>query len=232
MMHCGLPNLGARVRGRDAGGRPFEGIVTAHISRHMVELDDYIATPLSLLQWRPDVTHLMLDIETLGTRPGAVVLSVAMVRFSDEAQFQINLRVDEQQTLGLEIDPATQAWWAQQDPAAWQAATQNPLPLVQGLEYVRTWMQWAGTDPLIWCHGATFDCPLLGAVYERAGLAPPWAYWAVRDTRTLYDLAGINVKDYAVPPPHVALNDAIGQVRAANAALAVLARAHQQVAAA
>lgn len=260
MMLCGLPNLGTRVRGRDAGGKPFEGIVTAHISRHMVELDDYIATPMSLItrEDRDDggtagrvrngcdhsgdrrvlradtvrefaaMTHLMLDIETLGTRPGAVVLSVACVRFSDEARFQINMRVDEQQALGLTIDPATQAWWGQQDPAAWQAATSNSLPLVQGLEYVRTWMQWAGTDPLIWCHGATFDCPLLGAVYERAGLAPPWAYWAVRDTRTLYDLAGINVKDYAVPPPHVALNDAIAQTRAANAALAVLARAHQQ----
>jgi hypothetical protein len=36
----------------------------------------------------------------------------------------------------------------------------------------------------------------------------------------------VDNKAYAVPPPHVALNDAIGQTRAANAALAILARAH------
>jgi exodeoxyribonuclease VIII len=77
---------------------------------------------------------------------------------------------------------------------------------------------------LLWCHGATFDAPLLGELYRRAGIPTPWAWWNVRDTRTLYDLAGINNKDYAVPPPHIALNDAIGQTRAANAALAVVAQ--------
>jgi hypothetical protein len=55
----------------------------------------------------------------------------------------------------------------------------------------------------------------------------PWGgreFWRIQDTRTLYNLAGVNPKDYAVPPPHVALNDAIGQTRAANAALGVLAK--------
>jgi len=65
---------------------------------------------------------------------------------------------------------------------------------------------------------------LLGEVYRRAGVPTPWKWWNIRDTRTLYDLADISNKAYAVPPPHIALNDAIGQTRAANAALAVLAR--------
>jgi hypothetical protein len=165
----------------------------------------------------------MLDIETLGTRPGAVVLSAALVRFSDEAHVQINLRVDEQQALGLTIDPDTHAWWGTQDPLAWAKATENPQPLSVALPYIASWIAWAGPDPLIWAHGASFDGPLLEEVYRRAGVACPWRFWSLRDTRTLYDLAGVNVKDYAVPPPHVALNDAIGQTRAANAALRVLA---------
>lgn len=166
----------------------------------------------------------MLDIETLGTRPGAVVMSAALVRFADEAHCEAVLSIPEQQTLGLEIDPATHEWWGRQPPEAWARTTQNPVPLVAGLQYLATWITWAGPDPLIWCHGATFDAPLLGEVYRRAGLACPWPYWSVRDTRTLYDLAGVDVKAYAVPPPHIALNDAIGQVRAARAALGVLAR--------
>lgn len=172
-------------------------------------------------------THIMLDLETLSTRPGGIVLAAAFVRFSDEAHTTLNLSIPDQERLGLEKDPDTVAWWHDQEqkhPGAWAAATANPTPLVPALNHFAAWLQWAGPDPLIWCHGATFDAPLLGEVYRRAGVPVPWTWWNVRDTRTLYDLAGINNRDYSVPPPHVALNDAIGQTRAANAALTVLAR--------
>lgn len=174
------------------------------------------------------MTHIMTDLETLGTRPGSIVLAAAFVRFSDEASCTLNLSIPDQEALGLESDPNTCTWWRDQEskhPGAWAAATSNPTPLRQALEYFATWIAWAtaGADPLVWCHGATFDAPLLGEVYRRAGVPCPWEWWNVRDTRTLYDLAGISNKDYAVPPPHIALNDAIGQTRAANAALAVLA---------
>ena len=129
----------------------------------------------------------------------------------------------DQQALGLEIDPKTEAWWAAQDPVARQLALANPLPLASALPYLVEWIRWAAPDGdfLLWCHGATFDAPLLGEVYRRAGIACPWTeqFWRVQCTRTLFNLSGINPKDYAVPPPHVALNDAIGQTRAANAAL-------------
>jgi hypothetical protein len=178
-------------------------------------------------------THIMLDIETYGTRVGSIVLSAALVRFSDEASVSVNLDVPHQEALGLASDPATLEWWSRQDPVAYQAAHANPLPLATVLPYIGQWLGWAAPagDFLIWCHGATFDCPLLEEVFRRASVPCPWQYWQVRDTRTLYDLAGIDVKNYAVPPPHIALNDAIAQTRAANAALAILARAHAGVAA-
>ena len=180
-------------------------------------------------------THIMTDLETLGTRPGAIVLSAAFVRFADEAHMSINLSVPDQEMLALEKDESTLAWWRDQEaaqPGTWARATSNPQPLAIALPYIVTWMQWAVPDGdfLIWCHGAPFDCPILGEVFRRANIPCPWGgrdFWRIQDTRTLYNLAGINPKDYAVPPPHVALNDAIGQTRAANAALAVLARAHQ-----
>lgn len=174
------------------------------------------------------MTHIMTDTETLGTRPGAVVLSAAFVRFSDFAHVTMNISISDQQAIGLEVDPATHAWWGTQDPAAWTAATENARPLAEVLTYVSAWLAWAGgTDALIWCHGATFDAPILGELYRRAGIETPWKFWNIRDTRTLYDLAGVNVKDYAVPPPHIALNDAIGQTRAANEALRILSPANR-----
>jgi hypothetical protein len=172
-------------------------------------------------------THIMVDIETLGTRPGAVVLSAAFVRFSDMAHTTLNLSVPDQEALGFASDPSTLEWWKSQSPVAWESATKDPAPLRSALEHFAAWIAWAGPDPLIWCHGAGFDAPLLEPLYRATGLPCPWNFWSVRDTRTLYDLAGVNVKDYAVPPPHVALNDAIAQTRAANEALAILARAHQ-----
>lgn len=176
--------------------------------------------------------HLMVDIETLGTRPGAVVISAAFVRCSDEAHMVLNLSIPEQQALGMEIDPKTHAWWGEQEtksPGIWARVTENPVPINAALPYIAQWITWAagGSDWLIWCHGATFDCPLLDELYRRAGMVSPWSYWQVRDTRTLYDLAGVNPKDYAVPPPHIALNDALGQSRALVASLQILARAHQ-----
>lgn len=173
-------------------------------------------------------THIMLDIETLGTRVGSVVLGAALVRFTDEAHTTINMEQAEQTLNGLTVDASTFDWWSRQSPEAKHAAFANPVPVVPALQHLAAWLAWAapGGDFLLWCHGATFDAPLLEDVYRRFGVPCPWQYWQVRDTRTLYDLAGVDVRNYAVPPPHVALNDAIGQTRAANAALAVLARAH------
>lgn len=179
--------------------------------------------------------HVMVDIETLGTRPGAVVLSCAFVRFTDEAHMTLNLSIPDQEALGLEKDEATCAFWRDQEakhPGAWAAATSNPTPLAAALPYIGQWLDWAraGDEFQLWCHGAPFDAPLLFEIYRRAGIKCPWEFWQVRDTRTLYDLALIRKEDFAVPPPHIALNDAIGQTRAANAALAVLARAHRAAA--
>lgn len=76
--------------------------------------------------------HTMADIETLGTRVGSVVLSVAFVRFEDMASCSVNLSVPDQQSLGCEVDPSTVEWWRAQPPEAWAAASSNPQPLRRG----------------------------------------------------------------------------------------------------
>lgn len=177
------------------------------------------------------VCHVMLDTETLGTRIGSVVLSAAFVRFEDEATASVNLSVPEQQALGLEIDPATERWWQNQKPEAWAAATQNPVPLERVFNYLAMWLPWAanGREMFIWCHGASFDAPMLAEVYRRAGIyICPWSYRDIRDTRTLYDLAGIDLTHFNVLPAHIAANDALAQTRAAVAAMQKIAAARTQ----
>lgn len=174
----------------------------------------------------------MLDLETLGTRPGSIILAAAFVRFEDEAHCTLNLERDSQVVLGgCFAEQSTVEWWQKQDPAAWQMATQNPVDTLAALGYFGQWLEWAasGRDLFIWCHGAGFDAPLLGELYRLFGLPTPWKWWNVRDTRTLYDLSGVDVRDFAVPPPHVALNDAIGQTRAAVEAMRRIAKGREYV---
>lgn len=163
-------------------------------------------------------THIMCDIETLGTRVGSVVMSAALVRFSDLASMSVNLHIGEQQALGLEVDPNTHQWWGTQPPEAWRAATENAYPLAIALPHIATWINWAvGGGPMfIWCHGAGFDCPLLQEVYRRSNQPVPWHYRNVRDTRTLYDLAGVTLE---ASGGHVALADAMAQTHAAREAM-------------
>jgi len=171
-------------------------------------------------------THVMLDIESYGVRVGAVVLSAALVRFTDLAATTVNLSIPEQQALGLEIDLATHQWWGTQSPSSWAAATNGAVPLRPALEHLAAWLAWArGADELmLWCHGASFDGPLLQEVFRRAGIACPWSFRDLRCTRTLYELAGVDPRNYYVPgADHVALTDALGQAHAAIEALRRLA---------
>lgn len=173
--------------------------------------------------------HISLDIETLGTRVGSVVLSVALVRFEDHAATTLNLNIHEQMDLGLQVDPRTHEWWATQSPVAWARATENPVGVKVALDYISEWITKAayGRPLRLWCHGASFDAPLLQDVYRAAGLPIPWHYRDVRDTRTLYDLAGVDLADYSDGNDHVALSDALCQTRAAQEALRRLAAVMQ-----
>jgi 3' exoribonuclease, RNase T-like len=168
----------------------------------------------------PAVCHVMLDIETLGTRVGNVVLSVAFVRFEDHASTTLNLNIHEQLDLGLVVDPETHEWWGRQRPDTWARATENPYPVITALNHFSDWLAAAavGRSLFIWCHGACFDAPLLQDVYRAAGLPIPWHFRNVRDTRTLYDLAGIDLRDFSD-----GTGDALCQTRAAELALRRLA---------
>lgn len=170
------------------------------------------------------MTHLSLDIETLGTRPGFMVLSAALVRFDDLASTSLNFNWDDQRALGLQEDAATHDWWsADERNDAWVASVRDAVPLVPALQHLSAWIAWAApAGALIWCHGAGFDAPIMEELYRRAGLATPWTFWNVRDTRTLYDLAGVDVRQYKQGTPHIALDDAMAQTRAAVDALRVL----------
>lgn len=154
--------------------------------------------------------HIMMDLETLGTKPGCVVLSIGAVAFDPYAgklgeEFYRKLAWKDQ---GLKIEPGTVAWWMEQDPKARIEAFSGDEQLFMVAMAFKLWWEAQGAEYL-WCHGATFDAP----VWEAAAGIVPWRYHQVRDTRTVYDMAQL-FPDRTVGTHHNALDDARNQAYA------------------
>lgn len=178
--------------------------------------------------------HIMIDLETIGTRPGSAILTIGAVRFDPVAADFINPQDDEillslpTETafyrrierdscarLGLTEDADTLSWWSRQAPEArCEAFDADPR---HGIAEVMTeFAGWCGRDPFPWSHGASFDVVLCEAVFGRLGLRAPWKFWNVRDTRTIYAFTGIApARDRN---HHHALSDAAAQASAVQRA--------------
>lgn len=193
-------------------------------AQHNRRDDNRPAGQLSWSEPAPAVTGLvdaMIDIESLGTTPGSAILSIGAVMFGLAGlgeTFYAPVLLQSCTAVGLTIDPNTIAWWMQQSDATRAAAFRDDAEALAVVLYrFTTWFAEVGAERP-WCHGATFDVPLLEAAYKACGMVPPWKFWNVRDTRTLYDLGGVKV-DRSQGIHHNALDDARAQAEAAVAAL-------------
>jgi hypothetical protein len=168
---------------------------------------------------------VMIDIESLGTKPGAVILSIAAVCFDPAAAtvgkgFYTGISIEDSQTHGLTIDAKTLSWWMSQSHQArnfaFAGVNHLPVSLDRLTDFMRT--ESAAT---FWAHSPSFDMALLEAAYSATGRQPPWSYRDLRDTRTLYALADFWPKDIVEPAAvaHHALDDAVMQARAAIVAM-------------
>jgi 3' exoribonuclease, RNase T-like len=72
-----------------------------------------------------------------------------------------------------------------------------------------------GDNWYVWSHGSNFDTVILENAYRLIGGSPWWDYKNVRDTRTLFDVAGCT---YTAKGGHDALEDARNQAEAVQKA--------------
>lgn len=170
--------------------------------------------------------HMMLDLETLGTAPGSIILSIGAVVFDPYKgvmgeTLYMNLTVPEQEAAGLTTSAATVAWWAEQSLAAKaQLSCPEPVhPLVALNSLADTYR--ACECESVWGHGATFDVVLLERLFVAFESNVPWRFSAARDTRTLFDLSKTEVRR-DTGTHHYALDDAKRQAEAVCEAYHVL----------
>lgn len=172
--------------------------------------------------------NIMIDLETLGTAPGSVILSIGAVEFDETGTgrtFYSRLNPEMQvQKFGMKIDAATVVWWMRQSDEArgefssslgenspWRAVTEfSQFFRATGAEYV-------------WGNGPSFDCCNLSALFRAVGKEAPWRFYNERCFRTLYFLAPNPQRPaHRVGTAHNALHDARAQAIAAADMLAQL----------
>lgn len=171
-----------------------------------------MSTPL------PDATDAMVDLETLGTQPYSVILSIGACafRFDDapiEDQFYQTIDLESSLSLGLRISADTLRWWMSQSDAAREAAFGRvgdvSLPLA-----LDAFTDWLDSRPLS-LHGnsARFDMGLLEAAYKVCNKEVPWKWSKEGCYRTMKNLPGVKaaVPFRAPAVAHHALYDALAQ---------------------
>ena len=166
--------------------------------------------------------HVMLDLETLGTVPGASIISIGAVQFDMDGSigetFKQNISAASCREAGFVEDPNTIAWWAKQSEEAQKLVVQDTKPVQAVVSNFSQWFMRNGCE-FIWGDGATFDVTLLEAAYRKLGVAAPWKFWNVRDLRTAIHLFDFDVRDMnRVGVHHDALDDAKFQVACLAAA--------------
>jgi hypothetical protein len=166
---------------------------------------------------------LMIDIETLGTSIGSVILTIGAVRFdrrsdTEYESFYKKISVDSCKRNGMMIDQSTVDWWnTQSEEVRNEAFYSEPREeLEQVLAELSAFIKRTGVS-YIWAQGPTFDVCMLEDAYKRCNLPIPWKFWNVRDTRTVYDLFKVKLEPDA--GAHNALADCKRQIKGVRTAL-------------
>lgn len=155
------------------------------------------------------MTRIMLDLESLGNKPGSVIVAIGAVKFDETGILDsFYERVDAQSCVaaGLKMDVSTVLWWMQQEEVARLEITKPGVHLNVALSLFSKWYG-DNASVEVWGNGATFDNVLLNDAYNAVQLERPWSYRADRCYRTVKALRP-DIPAPKVGTLHNALDDA------------------------
>lgn len=221
----------------DRSQRPDMGEVPGFPKQHAI--GDAVSQSRSIIQALKDINPkasdllnrqrwVMLDVETLGRRPGYAIMTIGANRFSAEADRDLLMKrsnhfysvIDsfDTQNNGFKVDPVTLKWWKNEP--IWKdlsaeirhsttSVHKACVGLGQFLEEHR--------PDKVWANSPSFDIEMLRAMFKRMRVDFPIAYRQEMDFRTLMELVYPDREDRPQPelgslfPKHHALGDAMEQ---------------------
>lgn len=134
------------------------------------------------------MSHIMLDLETMGNGPQAAIIAIGAVAFDESgisSEFYTQVSLASSMRAGGVVDASTVTWWLQQDADARSAFKDNEkAPEIRAalLAFARWFDSVDGRQ--VWGNGAAFDNTILGAAYRAHDCPQPWAFWNDRCYRT------------------------------------------------
>lgn len=175
-----------------------------------------------------DIPHVMIDLETMGTSCIAAPMSIGAVVFTMQGEilekYHTGIELQSCLDIGMELDVGTVEWWMKQSKENQDRVMGLNKKTIRyaldGLIDVLNSSKLNRYMTCMWSHGSIFDMVIVENAFKLLGRKEMWWKFSnVRDTRTLFDLAGYK---YTANGGHDALEDATNQ------ALAVVS-AYQQL---
>ena len=168
-------------------------------------------------------THAVIDLETLSTRPEAVVVAIGAVKFDPfgDSRGASFMALGDSQIFYRTIDHALQphrktstetlAWWCEQSLEVQRLTF--PLPHQAGTvaQTLRDFADWMKGVEYLWGNGAAFDNAILRSLCADYEVPYPIGYRGDMDLRTLHLCAGKPEKPLFVGIQHYALHDAFNE---------------------
>lgn len=167
--------------------------------------------------------HVMIDLETLGLKPGCKILSIGARVFTLAAVVQCNAAsvhkyfydraslVDQGHLTTLQ---STYDWWMEQSDEARSEAFGGVVLLEVVLEKFASYLRALSLlgEVHVWGNSASFDLKILEAAYESYGMAVPWDFRNEECCRTLKNrFKGLVPMEPFNGTKHNALHDAVHQ---------------------
>ena len=143
------------------------------------------------------MNHLMIDLETMGNKPTAPIVSIGAVFFDPQSgkigeEFYTAVQLESAMAQGAQADGDTIIWWMKQSTEARAAiCADDAMSISAALSELSHFINRHADNPKylkVWGNGASFDNVILRGAYERAGHVTPWKFWNDQDVRTIVDL--------------------------------------------
>lgn len=155
--------------------------------------------------------NLMIDLETLGTKPNSAILSIGAVYFDKDGlgeEFYANVDLQDSIDSGFDIDASTVYWWLSQSSETGKVLSQYKTPLVNAINSIHYFVN---KGVKVWANSPSFDLVMLKNHFDKLGFETPWDFWNELDFRTFVATTGAE----RVKPKiaHDALEDAKAQAQ-------------------